>query len=31
MKYNTLNVLSLAYLGDAIYELYIRKFLMFTK
>lgn len=28
MKYNTLNVLSLAYLGDAIYELYIRKFLI---
>ena len=28
MKYNTLNVLSLAYIGDAIYEVYIRKHLI---
>ena len=28
MNYNTLNVLSLAYIGDAIYEVYIRKHLM---
>ncbi len=28
MNYNTLNVLSLAYIGDAIYEVYIRKYLI---
>lgn len=28
MNYNTLNVLSLAYIGDAIYEVYIRKHLI---
>ena len=28
MDYNTLNVLSLAYLGDAIYEIYVRKYLI---
>lgn len=28
MKTNTLNVLSLAYIGDAIYEVYIRKYLI---
>ena len=28
MNYNTLNVLSLAYIGDAIYEFYIRKHLI---
>ena len=28
MNVNTLNVLSLAYIGDAIYEVYIRKYLI---
>lgn len=28
MNYNTLNVLSLAYIGDAIYKVYIRKHLI---
>lgn len=28
MNYNTLNVLSLAYIGDSIYEVYIRKYLI---
>lgn len=28
MDYNTLNVLALAYIGDAIYEVYIRKYLV---
>ena len=28
MNFDTLNVLSLAYIGDAVYEIYVRKFLI---
>ena len=28
MKANELNILALAYLGDSIYEIYVRKFLI---